>query len=102
MVNSTVSQVFVTEDYVYVQVSANVTNATNGSDWYNSSIVFSRGTRSYMNAYEILEHNTTNVIVDVERSTNLVVVIEETYMRLYRINMPILSVRPTNNNTLGK
>lgn len=100
--NSTVQQVFVTEDYVYVQLSANVTTSTNGTTWYNSSMVFSRGTRSYMNVYEVLEHNTHNVIVDVEKSTNLVLVIEESYMRLYRINMPMLSIRPTMNNTLGK
>lgn len=42
------------------------------------------------------------MILDFERSTNLVLVIEETYTRLYRLNMPILSVWPTNKATLGK
>lgn len=51
MSNSTVQQVWVNEQYVIAQVSANVTNSTNGTTWYNSSIVFSRGTRTYMNAY---------------------------------------------------
>lgn len=54
MANSSVSQVFVNEDYVFVQLSANVTTSTNGTAWYNSTMIFSRGTRSYMNAYEIL------------------------------------------------
>lgn len=102
MSNSTVSSVWVNEDYVIAQVSANVTTSTNGTAWYNSSIVFSRGTRTYLNAYEILEHNTTNVILDFERSTNLVLVIEEGYTRLYRLNMPLLSMRPTNPSTLNK
>lgn len=102
MANSTVTQVWVNEEYVIAQVSANVTNATNGTTWYNSSFVFSRGTRSYLNAYEVIEHNSSNVILDFERSTDLVLVIEPEYMRLYRLNRPILSVRPTNNNTLHK
>jgi hypothetical protein len=102
MSNSTVYSVWLNEEYVIAQLSANVTNGTGGADWYNSSIVFSRGTRTYLNAYEILEHNTTNVILDFERSTNLVLVIEEGYTRLYRLNKPILSVRPTNPITLNK
>ena len=51
MNNASVYQVWVNEEYVIVQVSANMTNATNGTTWYNSSIVFSRGTRTYLNAY---------------------------------------------------
>ncbi len=102
MSNSSVYQVSLNEEYVIVQFSANATTAGNGTTWYNSSIVFSRGTRSYLNAYEILEHNSSNVILDFERSSNLILVIEPDYMRLYRLNRPILSVRPTNNNTLNK
>lgn len=54
MSKSIVYQVWVNEEYVIAQVSANVTNSQNGTTWYNSSIVFSRGTRTYLNAYEIL------------------------------------------------
>lgn len=102
MSNSTVYQLWVNEEYVIAQISANVTTGGGGTMWYNSSMVFSRNTRTYLNTYEILEHNSANVILDFERDTDLVLVIEESYTRLYRLNMPILSVWPTNNSTMGK
>lgn len=51
MSNSTIHSVWINEEYVFAQISANVTNSTNGTTWYNSSIVFSRNTRTYLNAY---------------------------------------------------
>lgn len=51
MSNSTIHSVWVNEEYVFAQISANVTSSTNGTTWYNSSIVFSRNTRTYLNAY---------------------------------------------------
>lgn len=90
---------WVNEEYVIAQVSANVTTGVeNQTAWYNSSIVFNRGTRTYLHAYDILEHSAENVVVDMEQETNLVMVIDPTYMRLYHLDTPMMSVYPTKQS----
>ena len=103
MQDSRVHSVWVNEEYVIAQVSANVTTAKEGeTQWYNSSIVFNRNSRTYLHAYDILEHSAENVIVDLERDRNLVLVIDPAYMRLYQLNTPMMSVYPTDQSLLGK
>jgi hypothetical protein len=53
MSNATITSLWVNEEYVFAQISANVTT-TSDNAWYNSTLIFSRGTRSYLNAFEII------------------------------------------------
>lgn len=54
MHDAEVTSLWLNGDYVIAQVYANVTDAKNDTVEYNSSIIFSRGTRTYLNAYAIV------------------------------------------------
>jgi hypothetical protein len=56
MNNATIHSLWVNEDYVIAQFSANVTTSANQTMLYNPSIVLNRGCRTYLNAFEIFEH----------------------------------------------
>lgn len=58
MQDAEVTSLWVNRDFIVAQVAANVTDGKNDTVEYNSSIVFSRGTRTYLNAYAIIEHKT--------------------------------------------
>ena len=63
---SRVHSLWVNEEYVVAQISANVTTGVEGvTEWYNSTIVFNRDSRTYLHAYDILEHTAENVIIDM-------------------------------------
>jgi hypothetical protein len=51
MNNATVHSVWVSEDFVIAQFSANVSDSHNHTIIYNPSIVLSRGSRTYLNAF---------------------------------------------------
>jgi hypothetical protein len=51
MSNASIHSLWVNEDYVIAQFSANVTTSTNRTVAYNPSIVFTRGSRTYLNAF---------------------------------------------------
>lgn len=103
MQGSRVHSVWVNEEYVVAQLSANVTTSVQGQiAWYNSTIVFNRNSRTYLNAYDILEHASENVIIDMERATSMVLVIDPTYTRVYKLNTPIMTVYPTSQSLLNR
>lgn len=65
MHDAIVHELWVNREYVIAQFSANATSTENVTQLYNTTIVFSRKTRSYMHAHEVYEHSTSHVIIDL-------------------------------------
>ena len=103
MQDSYTTQLWVNEEYVIAQVVANVSAVGPISEYeYNSTIIFNRGTRTYLNAYDLFQHSTPNVIIDFERDRNLLMVMDTEKTILYQLNIPIMSVYPTRNETMNQ
>jgi len=102
MSESHIHSLWVNNDYVIAQITANVTSTTNETTLYNSTMVFSRGTRSYLNAHEVFDHKSSNVIIDLQREDNLLLIIEEHQTSLHKLNVPLLLVYPVDSSVLGK
>jgi hypothetical protein len=101
MMNSTISSLCVNEEFIVVMTSANVTRFDNSTVWLNITNVFSRRTRSYLTAFQIFQHNTSNTFVDFERSTNRLLIITPYQLSVYSLHAPILRVYPTAIETLN-
>ena len=93
---SRVWSLWVNEEYIACQVRANVTNGTNQTEEYHSTIIFDRGTRTYTNAYAVIHHSSAHAIVDMNLAHNGLLSIDEDSVDTYFIDEPILSLYPTN------
>lgn len=61
MANSYVKQVFLNDKYLVVQSTAMGSNATNPEFEVDYTWVFSKGSRTYLNAYHVINHNSSVV-----------------------------------------
>lgn len=103
MQDSYTTQLWVNEEYVIAQVIANVSAVGEITEYeYNSTIVFNRGTRTYLNAYDLFQHSTPNVIIDFERDRNLLMIMDTEKTKLLQLNTPIMSVYPTKQEHMNK
>jgi hypothetical protein len=59
--NSTVQNVFMSNKYVVVQASSLAYNDTHPKFQINNTWIFSKGSRTYTNAYHVISHNSTVV-----------------------------------------
>lgn len=61
MENSTIKNLFLNDRYLIVQSSAEAYNATHPKFNIDYTWVFSKGSRTYINAYYTIEHNSSVV-----------------------------------------
>lgn len=102
MENSQVTDVWVNEEYIACQLKANVTNSTNQTEEYHSTIIFDRGTRTYTNAYAVIHHSSSNVVIDLNIQHNVLLSIDEDSIDTYFIDEPLLFLWPQNNSKVGQ
>jgi len=102
MEGSKVSSLWVNEEYIACQVKANVTNGTNQTEEYHSTIIFDRGTRTYTNAYAVIHHSSSRAIVDMNLQHNALLSIDEDSIDTYFIDEPMITIYPTNPSILNK
>lgn len=77
MDSSIITSLWVNEQYVIVEASANITHEHNGTDeFYNATLVFVRGTRTYMNAHIMLPHRSARTAVDLDFDKSLMMTID--------------------------
>lgn len=60
----------INQDFVIVQSSANATNDTNPNFEIDYTWIFSKGARTYTNAYQIINHNSSHVFIDFNKADN--------------------------------
>ena len=102
MEGAIVTSLWVNREYVLTQITANVTDGKNESAWYNASLIFTRGTRTYLNAYAVVEHRNYRTIIEFSRAHNHVFIMDEETMNNYQLDTPILTVNPTSKDTMGQ
>jgi hypothetical protein len=102
MESSNVWAVWVNEEYIACQVRANVTNGTNQTEEYHSTIIFDRGTRTYTNAYAVIHHSSAHAVVDMNLAHNGILSIDEDSVDTYFIDEPVLSLYPSDPSDLNK
>ena len=86
----------VNDKYVIVQLTANLTDSKNQSQRYQSSYVFTRGARTYTNAYVAIPHDNPQVFVDLHRDNNQILIIDTKGINIYQVATPYVSFMPTN------
>lgn len=102
MEGSRVSSLWVNEEYIACQLKANVTNSTNQTEEYHSTLIFDRGTRTYTNAYATIHHSSDKAIVDMNLEHNQLLSIDEDSVDTYFIDEPVVTLYPTNEALLNK
>lgn len=86
--HSHIKQLIISKDFIVVQSSANATNETNPNFEIDYTWIFSKGARTYTNAYQIINHNSSSVALDFNKDTNRLYVVDENGRYLYQINQP--------------
>ena len=79
-----------------------MTNSTNQTEEYHSSIIFDRGTRTYTNAYAVIHHSTSRAAVDLNIQHSSLLSIDEDSIDTYFIDEPYLFLWPQDDKDLGK
>lgn len=67
MQHSQVHNLIIDEKYLVVQASANATNDDNTTTMLNYTWIFTKGSRTYQNAYKVIDHNSADVLIDMNR-----------------------------------
>jgi hypothetical protein len=73
---SWIHDIWVNEQYVIAQLTANLTNEKGVSSSTQSTYVFSRGSRTYLNAYAAIPHPNFHAFVDFQRDTGQMLTID--------------------------
>jgi hypothetical protein len=85
MENSTVKQVMLNDKYLMVQSSADAKNDTHTFK-VDYTWVFTKGSRTYLNAYHVINHNSSIVDIDFDRENSQLFVAEEEGLALYQLD----------------
>jgi hypothetical protein len=101
MEGSRVSSLWVNEEYIACQLKANVTNSTNQTEEYHSTIVFDRGTRTYTNAYATIHHSSNRAIIDMNLEHNMLLSIDEDSIDTYFVDEPMVTLYPSDPKSLN-
>jgi hypothetical protein len=99
---SWIHDLWVNEQYVVVQLTANLTNDKQQDIAYQSTYVFTRGSRTYLNAYVAIPHANFHAFVDFNREASQMMSIDTERITIYALATPVVSVMPTNPALAGK
>ena len=98
---SSIHSLWLNEQYVTVQLSANLTDHLNQSRPYQSSLVFTRGSRTYMNAYVAIPHPNEHAFVDLNRENSTIMEMDTEKIVVHALHNPKLTVMPTDPKLLN-
>lgn len=97
--NAWIHDLWANEQYVVTQLTANLTDS-NKSVAYQSTYVFTRGSRTYLNAYAAIPHPNYHAFVDMNRDTSQMMTIDTDLIKIYQLSTPMLSIKPRNPSLL--
>jgi hypothetical protein len=100
--NSWIHDLWVNEQYVITQLTANLTDDKNKTVAYQSTYVFTRGSRTYLNAYAAIPHPNFHAFVDLNRGNSQIMAIDTDLVSIYQLSNPVLSILPKNPSLLNK
>ena len=93
---------WVNDEYVVVQLTANLTVENAANITTQSTYVMTRGSRTYTSAYVALPHPSPRAFVDFNRDTSQFITIDTEKIELYALAAPILKIQPVDPSLAGK
>lgn len=99
---STIFSLWVNEQYVAVQLSANLTDDQNVTLPSASTYIFTRGSRTYMNSYVSIPHPNHHAFVDLNRDTNQIMSMDTDKIMVHLLQIPTVKVFPIDSSLLNK
>jgi hypothetical protein len=102
MENSNIKQIFLNDRYLIVQSAADAYNATNPKFEIDYTWVFSKGSRTYLNAYHVINHNSSIVEVDFDRQNSRLYIADEKGLTLRQIGDARLTLHYIGDDKYGK
>lgn len=97
-----IHDLWVNDQYVVVQLSANLTNEQGQVLASQSTYVFNRGTRTYLNAYAAIPHVNFHAFVDFNRDNSQILTIDTERMVVSQLSVPTVSIMPQTADLLNK
>jgi hypothetical protein len=76
MQHSQVHNIIIDEKYLVVQASANASNGDNTTTLLNYTWIFTKGSRTYLNAFKVINHNSTDVLIDMNRYLEEIIIFD--------------------------
>lgn len=98
--NALIHDLWVNEQYVVTQLTANLTDEAGKQVAYQSTYVFTRGSRTYTNAYAAIPHPNFQAFVDFNRDSSQMMLIDTDTLQIYQLASPILTIKPRNPSLL--
>ena len=86
MDNSRVKQVALNDRYLMVQSAADGSNATHPKFEIDYTWIFTKGSRTYLNAYHVIDHNSSKVEIDFDRDNSHLYIADESGVTLREIS----------------
>lgn len=83
---SYIRELYMNDEYLIVQSSANATNQTHENYEIDYTWIFTKGSRTYMNAYHVVNHNSSKVEIDLNNYNNQVIIADEEAITLYQLS----------------
>lgn len=102
MENSAVTQIFLNDRYVVVQSAADAYNATNPQFELDNTWIFSKGSRTYLNAYYVIGHDSSNVELYFDRERSRLYIAEDNGFSLHEIGDASLVMNLIDEEMIGK
>jgi hypothetical protein len=100
--NAWIHDLWVNDKYVVVQLTANLTNDQGQVSSTQSTYVFNRGTRTYLNAYVAIPHVNFHSFVDFNRGNSQILTIDTERLFVSQLGVPTVSIMPQTPDLLGK
>lgn len=102
MPNSTIKQIRLNDKYILVQSTALASNDTNPSFEVDYTWVFTKGSRTYYNAYHVIDHNSSSVDIEFDRDNSRLYIADEQGLTLTSLNEARLLLHYLEASMIGK
>ena len=100
--NSTIRQVLLNREFLVVQASGEAAVLEEFNALLNYTWVFSRGSRTYTNAYKVFGHPTQDVLIEFDLTSNYLMIVDTQGVQNYELAKPILTINQTDLSMLSK
>lgn len=102
--HSHIRSVTLNDRYLIVQSAANVTASSdqNVETELDYTWVFTKGSRTYMNAYHVIDHNSSKVELVFNGKNDNILLADESGLRLYKLDEAKITLQLTEQSKVGQ
>lgn len=101
MENSRIKQIQLNDRYLFVQSASDAQNETNPSFEIDYTWVFTKGARTYLNAYHVINHNSSIVEIEFDRENSNLYLADQAGVSLIRIYPAMLRMDFLDTKLIG-